>query len=90
MIAVCNALFPFDDSSFHSGDICDQFTIFGNFDVLGRQILGAKGPVKFLTEYYKFRSPVNMLQSLVMIDRATSEISRQKRKKKENKNRNWV
>jgi len=37
-----------------------------NLVFLGRQILG-EGPPKFLTEFYKSRSPSNMWQSLVTI-----------------------
>jgi len=42
-----------------------------------RRISG-EGPSKFLTEIYKCGSPSNMWQSLVTIDRATSEIRRRK------------
>ena len=51
-----------------------------NFDVFGPPNFGRKGPSKFLTEFYKSRSPSNMWQSSVAIGQATSEIRRQKKK----------
>jgi len=44
-----------------------------------------KGPPKYLTEFYKSRSPSTMLQCSVTIGQATWDIRRQKKKKERKK-----
>jgi len=46
----------------------------GNFDVLGAAKFRGKKPTKFLTEFYKSWSWLNMWQSLETTGQATSEI----------------
>ena len=56
--------------------LCQNFYVFGPPNFKG------KGPLKFLTNFYKYGSPSNMWQSLVTIGQATSEIRGQKRRKR--------
>jgi len=50
-----------------------------NFEIFGPTNFWGRDP-KFLTQFYKLRSPSNVCQKLVTIDRAISEIRRWKKK----------
>jgi len=54
-----------------------------NFDVFGPPIFLGKGPPKFLTQFYKLQSPLNIWQNLVTIGPETSEIRRRKKRKED-------
>ena len=82
VIAVCNEVFCLTNCvSFqrYSPSTCDiaEILMFWAAIFFG----GKRGGIsKFLTEFYKSGSPLNMWQSLVMIGRATSEIRWRKKK----------
>jgi len=71
--------FLFNYIMFHSRDIYDHVVklskICPNILCFWAANFWEEGP-KFLTQFYKFRSPLNMCQNLLMIDRVTSEIRR--------------
>ena len=72
-IAVCSAIL----SQTYSQSSCEVVSSLPQF--LGHLIFWWRGP-KFLTQFHKFESPLNMCQSSVMIDRVTSETGCWKKK----------
>jgi len=78
--AVCNAVFRLTMSCCFPEIFAIKSRCFEKIDVFGPpNFRRGEGPPKFLTEFYKSRSPSDMLQRLMTISQATSEIRRREK-----------